>query len=84
MLVLTGNPGVGKHTVAEDLAKTLDYEIVDINKEADIAFYNRPINCKAWWMCDLRDPEELQNAKIEKIFLCNKEYIKKYKKNKAK
>ena len=34
MLVLTGNPGVGKHTVAEDLAKTLDYEIVDINKEA--------------------------------------------------
>jgi len=34
MLVLTGNPGVGKHTVAEYLAKTLDYEIVDINKEA--------------------------------------------------
>ena len=34
MLVLTGNPGVGKHTVAEELAKTLDYEIVDINKEA--------------------------------------------------
>ena len=33
MLVLTGNPGVGKHTVAEELAKTLDYEIVDINKE---------------------------------------------------
>jgi len=34
MLVLTGNPGVGKHTVAEELAKTLDYEIVDVNKEA--------------------------------------------------
>ena len=34
MLVLTGNPGVGKHTVAEEIANTLDYEIVDINKEA--------------------------------------------------
>ena len=34
MLVLTGSPGVGKHTVSEELAKTLDYEIVDVNKEA--------------------------------------------------
>ncbi|HIA09676.1 MAG TPA: shikimate kinase [Candidatus Nitrosopelagicus sp.] len=34
MLVLTGTPGVGKHTVSEELAKTLDYEIVDVNKEA--------------------------------------------------
>ena len=34
MLVLTGNPGVGKHTVSEELAKVLDYEIVDVNKEA--------------------------------------------------
>ena len=34
MLVLTGSPGVGKHTVSEELAKSLDYEIVDINKEA--------------------------------------------------
>ena len=34
MLVLTGNPGVGKHTVAEEIANTLDYEIIDINKEA--------------------------------------------------
>tara|TARA_Y100001949_G_scaffold165023_1_gene160395 strand:+ start:435 stop:980 length:546 start_codon:yes stop_codon:yes gene_type:complete len=34
MLVLTGSPGVGKHTVSEELAKILDYEIVDVNKEA--------------------------------------------------
>ena len=34
MLVLTGSPGVGKHTVSEELAKILDYEIIDVNKEA--------------------------------------------------
>jgi adenylate kinase len=34
VLVLTGNPGVGKHTVSKKLAKILGYEIVDVNKEA--------------------------------------------------
>jgi len=34
VLVLTGNPGVGKHTVSKKLAEILDYEIVDVNKEA--------------------------------------------------
>jgi len=34
MLVLTGNPGVGKHTVSKILAETLGYKIIDINKEA--------------------------------------------------
>ena len=34
MLVLTGNPGVGKHTVSKKLAKILGYEIIDVNKEA--------------------------------------------------
>ncbi len=33
-LVITGNPGVGKHTVSKSLAKVLDYEILDINKIA--------------------------------------------------
>ena len=33
VLVLTGNPGVGKHTVSKILAETLGYKIVDINKE---------------------------------------------------
>ncbi len=34
VLVVTGNPGVGKHTVSKKLAKILGYEIVDVNKEA--------------------------------------------------
>ena len=34
MLVLTGSPGVGKHTVSEELAKILDYKIIDVNNEA--------------------------------------------------
>ena len=34
VLVLTGNPGVGKHTISKILAETLGYKIVDINKEA--------------------------------------------------
>ena len=34
VLVLTGNPGVGKHTVSKKLAEILGYEIVDVNKEA--------------------------------------------------
>ena len=34
MLVLTGNPGVGKHTVSKILAEALGYKIVDVNKEA--------------------------------------------------
>ncbi len=33
-LVITGNPGVGKHTIAKSLAKVLGYEILDINKIA--------------------------------------------------
>ena len=31
VLVLTGNPGVGKHTVSKILAEILGYKIVDIN-----------------------------------------------------
>ena len=32
--VITGNPGVGKHTVAKQLAKRLDLDLIDINKIA--------------------------------------------------
>ncbi|MGI0027496.1 MAG: adenylate kinase family protein [Nitrosopumilaceae archaeon] len=32
--VITGNPGVGKHTVAKQIAKDLKLELVDINKVA--------------------------------------------------
>ena len=30
--VITGNPGVGKHTVAKQIAKGLDLDLVDINQ----------------------------------------------------
>jgi len=33
-IIITGNPGVGKHTVAKLLAKKLDLELIDINKVA--------------------------------------------------
>ena len=33
-LVITGSPGVGKHTVAKNIAKILNYKILDINKIA--------------------------------------------------
>ena len=32
--VITGNPGVGKHTIAKHIAKNLKLELVDINKVA--------------------------------------------------
>ena len=31
-LIITGNPGVGKHTVAKSLGKILKYQILDINQ----------------------------------------------------
>ena len=34
MMVITGNPGVGKHTVAAKLAQKLDLSIIDLNKTA--------------------------------------------------
>ena len=33
-IIITGNPGVGKHTVAKSVAKILNYKILDINKLA--------------------------------------------------
>ena len=33
-LVITGNPGVGKHTIADEILKTEDYDMLDINKIA--------------------------------------------------
>ena len=61
MLVLTGNPGVGKHTVSQELAKLLDYEIVDINQEAikaGMPKQNDSINV------DIEKMRQLLNGKI--------------------
>ena len=33
-LIITGNPGVGKHTIADEFLKNEDYDLVDINKVA--------------------------------------------------
>jgi len=33
-LIITGNPGVGKHTVAAQIMKEEDYDLIDINKIA--------------------------------------------------
>ena len=33
-LVITGNPGVGKHTIAKKIAKLLKFQLIDINKIA--------------------------------------------------
>ena len=41
-LVITGNPGVGKHTISKHVAKDLKYEIIDINKIAlKTGLYNK-------------------------------------------
>jgi len=32
--VITGNPGVGKHTITKEISKLLDMQIIDINKIA--------------------------------------------------
>ena len=33
-LIITGNPGVGKHTIAAEIIKNEDYDMIDINKIA--------------------------------------------------
>jgi adenylate kinase len=52
-LVITGNPGVGKHTVAKMVAKKLDLKLIDINT---IAIKNNAIVMKdhVGYVVDLR------------------------------
>ena len=33
-IIITGTPGVGKHTIANEIAKKMKLEIIDINKIA--------------------------------------------------
>ena len=34
VLVITGNPGVGKHTIAKEILQSKKHELLDINKIA--------------------------------------------------
>ena len=46
-IVITGNPGVGKHTIAKEIAKNLEYSIIDINqiaKDMDLFEENQDTN----------------------------------------
>lgn len=42
IIIITGNPGVGKHTIGKKVSKILKYKIVDINKIAiESGFYEK-------------------------------------------
>ena len=34
VLIITGSPGVGKHTIANEVLESNDYELLDINQIA--------------------------------------------------
>ena len=56
-IVITGNPGVGKHTITRELAKRLDLPILDINKIAkDNNLFEKD-----------RDGDEVDTKKLEKV-----------------
>ena len=40
-LIITGNPGVGKHTIATEIIKNEDYDLIDINKIAIESNYTK-------------------------------------------
>ncbi|MGY5150498.1 MAG: adenylate kinase family protein [Candidatus Nitrosopumilus sp. bin_68KS] len=65
-IVITGNPGVGKHTVAEKIAKRLELPIIDINKiakESGLFEENEDVN-------DV-DTDKLKKILGQKISDCN-------------
>ncbi len=56
-IVITGNPGVGKHTIAQEIAEKLELSIIDINsiaKDAGLLEKNK-------------DTYDVDTAKLEKI-----------------
>jgi len=62
--VITGNPGVGKHTVAKQIAKNLKLELVDINK---IAIENSTfVKGKETLDVDTKDLQKILDKKITK------------------
>lgn len=61
-LVITGSPGVGKHTVSKKIAKKYDYKIIDINKIA----LTLPHNKKRKGTIDI-DVEKLKSVFKKKL-----------------
>jgi len=56
-IVITGNPGVGKHTITQEIAEKLDLSIIDINSIAkDAGLFERN-----------KDTYDINTAKLEKI-----------------
>ncbi len=56
-IVITGNPGVGKHTIAEEIAEKLELTILDINSIAkDAGLFEKN-----------KDTYDVDTAKLEKI-----------------
>jgi len=56
-IVITGNPGVGKHTITQEIAKKLELPILDINNTAkDAGLFEKN-----------KDTYDVDTAKLEKI-----------------
>ncbi|MEK0366027.1 MAG: AAA family ATPase [Nitrosopumilus sp.] len=56
-IVITGNPGVGKHTITEEIAEKLELSILDINSIAkDAGLFEKN-----------KDTYDVDTAKLEKI-----------------
>ncbi len=56
-IVITGNPGVGKHTITQEIAEKLELPIIDINSIArDAGLFEKN-----------KDTNDVDTAKLEKI-----------------
>ena len=56
-IVITGNPGVGKHTITQEIAEKLELSIIDINSIArDAGLFEKN-----------EDTNDVDTAKLEKI-----------------
>jgi adenylate kinase len=57
-IVITGNPGTGKHTITKELAKILELHVIDINNIAKHAELFEKY----------KDTNDVDTVKLEKIF----------------
>ena len=56
-IVITGNPGVGKHTITQEIAEKLELSIIDINSIAkDAGLFEKN-----------KDTNDVNTEKLEKI-----------------